>query len=99
MKDFAGLRPKMYCYLKDKNNEDKKAKSTKSCVIKGKLKFQNYKNCFENKKNYLEKCKIEVDSLKEGQKEFAKNNKLILKTQQRFKSGITLSLKKLARLL
>ena len=30
MKDFVGLRTKTYSYLKDNNNEDKKAKGTKS---------------------------------------------------------------------
>ena len=39
----------------------------------------------ENKINRLEKDKVDVDSLKEHQKEFIKNNKLILKTQQRYK--------------
>ena len=38
------------------------------CVIKRKLKFENYKNCFEatnfeNKTNHLEKRKIKIDSL------------------------------------
>ena len=60
MKEFVGLRAKTYSYLKDTNDEDKKAKGTKKCVIKRKLKFQNYKNCFEaaqieNKINYLKK--------------------------------------------
>ena len=40
----------------------------------------------ENKISHLEKNKIDVESLKKDQKEFIKNNKLILKTQQRFKS-------------
>ena len=39
----------------------------------------------ENKINHLEK-KIDIDSVKKSHKEFVKNNKLILKTQQRFKS-------------
>ena len=34
MKEFVGLRPKSYSYLKDNNDEDKKAKGTKKCVIK-----------------------------------------------------------------
>ena len=55
--------------------------------------FDNYKNCceatqIENKINYLEK-KNEINVYriykKFFQKEFIKNNKLILKTQQRFK--------------
>ena len=53
----------MYSYLKDNNDEDKKAKGTKKCVIKRKLKFQDYKNCLEaaqieRKMNYLEKKSI-----------------------------------------
>ena len=48
----------------------KKAKGTENCVIKKKLKFENYKNCsdatqVDNKINYLETNKINVDSLKE----------------------------------
>ena len=38
------------------------------------------------KTNYLEKNKIDIDILKKDHQEFIKNNKLILKTQQRFKS-------------
>ena len=55
--------------------------------MKRKHKFQDYKNCFEEtqtekKINQLEKNNVDVYSLKE----FIKNNKVILKTQQRFKS-------------
>ena len=58
---------------------------------KRKVKFKDYKNCLEaaqteNKINHLEKHKIDVDSLKEGQKEFIKNKKLTLKTQPIFKN-------------
>ena len=68
----------------------KKQKGQKMCVIKRKLKFKDYKKCLkasqiENKINYLEKKIIDVGCLKEDKKEFLKN-KLILKTQQRFKS-------------
>ena len=87
MKEFVGLRAKTYSYLKDNNDEDKKANDTKNCVIKREFKFQDYKNCLEaakieNKINHLEKNKIDVDS----PKEFIKNNKLLLRTQQIFKS-------------
>ena len=37
---------KTYNYLKNNNDEDKKAKGIKKCVIK-KTKFENYKNCLE----------------------------------------------------
>ena len=69
----------------------KKKKAQKKCDIKRKLKFEDYKTCSEashikNKINHLEKFKIDAVSFKEVHKKFIKNNKLILKTQQRFKS-------------
>ena len=71
MKDEIGgkIRAKTYSYVIDDGSEDKKAKGTKKFVMKRKLKFENYKNCLEatqleNKINYLEKNKINVDSLK-----------------------------------
>ena len=65
----------------------KKQKASKKCITKRELKFRNYKNCLEaaqieNKINHLEKNRIDIDS----RKEFMKSNRLILKTQQRFKS-------------
>ena len=47
----------------------KKAKDTKKCVIKRKLKFENYKNCLEatqldHKIKYLGNNKIDIDSIK-----------------------------------
>ena len=56
---FVGLRTKTYSYLIDDGSGDKKAKSTKKCLIERKLKFENYKNCLEstqldNKIKYLE---------------------------------------------
>ena len=91
MKKFVGLEAESYNYLKDNNNEDKEAKGTKKCVTKRKLEFQDCRNCLEaaeikNKLNHLEKSKIDVDSLEEDQKELIKNIKLILKTQQTFRS-------------
>ena len=70
MKEFVGLRTKTYSYLKVNNDEDKKAKGMKKWIKKRKLKFQDHKNCLEaaqieNKINYLEKDKIDVDILKE----------------------------------
>ena len=42
MTKFFGLRVKNDSYLIADNSEDKKAKSTKKCIIKSKLKFENY---------------------------------------------------------
>ena len=88
MNEFVGLRVKSY--LKENNGKCKKEKGTKKRVIKRKLKFQDYRNCLraakiENKINYSEKEKFDLDNHKEGQREFVKN-KLRLKTQQGFKS-------------
>ena len=87
MTKFVGLTAKDYSYLIEDGSEDKKVKGTKKCVIKRKLKFENIKNCLqvtqlENKINFPEKIKIDIDSIKE----FIKNNKSISKIQQRFKS-------------
>ena len=101
MSEFIGLRAKTYGYLKENNDEDKKSTGTKKGIIKRKLKFKDYKNCLEadqirNKINHLEKNKIDVDS----PKEFINKNKLISKTQQRFKSekhnGFTEEINKIA---
>ena len=91
MTKFFRLRAKTCSYLIDDDSEDKKAKSAKNCIIKRKLKFENYNNCLEatqldNKIKYLEKSKINIDSIKKNHKKFIRNSKLILKTQQRFKN-------------
>ena len=48
MAEFAALRPKTYLYLMDDGGNDKKAKGTKKCVIKQRLKFNDYKDCLLN---------------------------------------------------
>ena len=95
MTEFAALRPETYKYLTDHNNEKKKAKSAKNCVIKYILKLEDYKHCLEanqleNKIKILEKNKLYVDKiirvLQKIMQNSQKNNKLILKLQQRFRS-------------
>ena len=46
--EFVALRPKTYSYLKDDGDSNKRAKGTKKCVIKRRLKFNDYKNCLLN---------------------------------------------------
>ena len=48
MTEFAALRPKTYSYLTDDCKEDKKAKGTKKCVTKRRLKFNDYKDYLLN---------------------------------------------------
>ena len=91
MTKFVVLKAKSYSYLIDDGSKDKKEKDRKTGVIKKQLKLQNYKNCLEvtqldNKVHSPENNEISLDSLKKYHKEFIKNNKLILTTQQRFKS-------------
>ena len=78
-------------YLIDDGSKDKEGKGAKKCTMKKKLKFENYLNCLEatqlqNKINQLENSKIRKDSSKKDNKEFIRNNTLMLKTRQRFKS-------------
>ena len=82
------IESKTYSYLKDKNDKDEKTKGVKKCVI---TELEDCRNCleaaqFENKINHPEKNRIDADSLKEDQKDFVKINKLILKSQQKFRS-------------
>ena len=74
IEEFVGLRTKTFSNLKNNNDEDKKAKGTKNCVMQSKIKFQDYKNCLEEaqierKIKYLQKTEF---SLKEDQKELVK---------------------------
>ena len=52
MKEFVGLRAKIWAYLMDDDSEHKKAKGTKKCVIKRGLMFENYADCLLNDKKY-----------------------------------------------
>ena len=80
MTKFFGLRAKTYSYLIDDGSENKKAKRhKKKCIIKRRLKIENYKNFleatqFDNKIKYLEKNKIDIHSIKKVHKEFIRNN-------------------------
>ena len=67
MTKFVGFRAKTYYYLI--GNEDK-AKGTKMCILKRKLKFENYRNCLEatqveNQIKYLEEIKFDIDNIEE----------------------------------
>ena len=53
MKEFCALRAKTYSYLMDNNNEVKKSKGTKKCVIKRELMLENYKDSLLNNKVIL----------------------------------------------
>ena len=69
----------------------KKPYGTKMCVVKRRLKSEDYKHCLEaakleNKINYLDTNNLNMDNLQENHKKLLKNGKLTLKIQQRFQS-------------
>ena len=66
MKEFFALIPKTYSYLMDDDSKHKKAKGTKKCVIKRRLKFNDYKNCLFNNEIILkpqQRFKSEADNV------------------------------------
>ena len=69
-KEFIGLIAEAFSYLKENNDEDKKAKGKKKCDIKRKLNFQDYKNCLEaaqieNKINQVKLKSININIIDE----------------------------------
>ena len=75
---------KIYSYLTDDSDGNKKSKGAKRYFIKRKLKFEDYKYCLEatdlkDKMNHPEKNEVNVNSLWENHEKFMKNNKLVLK--------------------
>ena len=49
MKEIVALKTKMYCYLTDDDQVEKKVKNTKRCGIKQEIKFQDYKKCLSSR--------------------------------------------------
>ena len=86
IKEFVVFSEKVHSLLKENNDEDNKAKVTRSSTINRKPKFQDYKNCLNEAKidgkiKSLQKNTFNADNIKE----LIKNN-LILETQQKFTS-------------
>ena len=60
MKESAALRGKTYHYLRDNSVEDKLTKSTKKCIIKQKVKFEDYRYCLQGTKLETTRKKIKL---------------------------------------
>ena len=87
--EFVASRPKIYSYLIDDGDGNKKARSTEMCDIKQKLNFKDDKICLEAIQleieiNHLENNTLDLDKLTGHEK----SNRLVLKSQQRFRSEI-----------
>ena len=54
MKEFCALRAKTYTYLMDDDSKKKKAKGTKTYVIKREIMFENYTDSLFNNNNILQ---------------------------------------------
>ena len=63
VKEFVALRSKTYSYLMDDGGCDKKAKGTKKCVIRRRLKFNNYKDCLLNNEIILRSQQRFIDMM------------------------------------
>ena len=62
---FVGLSTKSYSYLIDDGSKNREVKDTKKCVIKGKLKSENWKNCLEPvHRTFLSRKKTDIDDIK-----------------------------------
>ena len=57
IKEFVGLRSKMYSYIKDNNKEQKTAKGIKKNIIKNNIKYINYKETLFNNTQMHHKMK------------------------------------------
>ena len=53
MKEFCAPRAKTYAYLMDDDIENKKAKGTKKCIIKHRIKFKDYKDSIYKNKTII----------------------------------------------
>ena len=62
LKEFCAARAKTYAFLLDDDNEEKKAKGTKKCVIKRMIKFSDYKDAVFKNKIILRSQKIAISS-------------------------------------
>ena len=70
----------MYSYLTDNNDEDRNTKGSKRCVIKRKLKFDDYKHFLEateleNRINHLQQNNLDNNNLRKIMKNSLKNKK------------------------
>ena len=90
--EFAALRAKTYSYLKDDRDSDKRAKGTTKCVIKRKLKFNDYKDCLLNDEIRLKSQQIfkseghDVHTLKVKKTALSRNDDKRLQTYDRIKT-------------
>ena len=70
MKEFAALVVKTYSYLTDSSNKEKKAKSTRKCLVKRKHSLEATQ--LKKEKNHSGKNNFNLDNVRENHNEFIK---------------------------
>ena len=58
IKEFVGLRAKLYSYKMDEGEENKKCKGIKKAVVKKSIRHEDYKTCLETGKEQLRRQNI-----------------------------------------
>ena len=58
IKEFVGLRAKLYSYKMHEGREEKKCKGIKKNVIKNKITHEDYKHCLFTRKSKLAKMDV-----------------------------------------
>ena len=56
IREFVGLRSKMYSYVKDNGKNEKTAKGVRKYIIKKNITHENYKGFLLNGKQMLHSC-------------------------------------------
>ena len=73
MSEFCALRAKAYAFRLDDDNEVKKAKGTKKCIVKREITFKNYADALFNDEVLINnKNDLEVIIIKFVQKKLIK---------------------------
>ena len=58
IKEFVGLRSKLYSYKMEEGTENKRCKGIKKCVVEKSIRHEDYKTCLETGKEQLRKQNI-----------------------------------------
>ena len=58
IKEFVGLRAKLYSYKMDEGKENKKCKGIKKAVVEKSIRHEDYKTCLETRKEQLRRQNI-----------------------------------------
>ena len=58
MREFVGLRPKLYIFKMHEGQEQKRCKGVKQSVVKDEITFKHYKACLDTQKEQIGKMNV-----------------------------------------